>query len=183
MRQLLNKFMKKILILSFLIFSLWSCEKLDKYTQFTLDSHATLTVLRNTPTQTPVALATVDLPINSEIFDDYNTSTNLIEKASIKKIDLQLTNPSAANFNFLTDIELYIEAEGLPKLRMAWKNNLPNNDTQTIELNNLSDNLSEYLKNNHPKITAIIKTDEPLNESMQLDVHFSFYIDSQLIGI
>ena len=174
--------MKKILIFSFLFLSLVACEKIDKNTQFSISTEASFEVPANTTTQTPIELTAIPLVIDSQIFEDYKTSTDLIDKATIKNIELQIANPQNADFDFLTDIELYIEADNLPKIRIAWRNNMQNDQLQSFNPEYLPDNLSEYIKNNHLKMSLVLLTDEVLQQPVQFKVKTGFYIDAELIG-
>ena len=174
--------MKKILIFSFLFMSLIACEKIDKTTQFSINTEATFEVPADMATQTPIELSAMPLVIDSKIFEDYNTSIDLIDKATIKNIELQIVAPQNADFNFITDIELYIEADNLPKIRMAWKNDMQNDQLQSFSPDYLPDNLSEYLKNDQLKISVVLLTDEVLNQPVQFKVKTGFYIDAELTG-
>jgi len=174
--------MKKILIFSFLFLSLVACEKIDKNTQFSINTEASFEVPANMTTQTPIELTAIPLVIDSQIFEDYKTSTDLIDKATIKNIELQIANPQNADFDFLTDIELYIEADNLPKIRIAWRNNMQNDQLQSFNPEYLPDNLSEYIKNNHLKMSLVLLTDEVLQQPVQFKVKTGFYIDAELIG-
>ena len=174
--------MKKILIFSFLFLSLVACEKIDKNTQFSISTEASFEVPANTTTQTPIELTAIPLVIDSQIFEDYKTSLDLIDKATIKNIELQIANPQNADFDFLTDIELYIEADNLPKIRIAWRNNMQNDQLQSFNPEYLPDNLSEYIKNDHLKMSLVLLTDEVLQQPAQFKVKTGFYIDAELIG-
>lgn len=174
--------MKKILIFSFLFLSLVACEKIDKNTQFSINTEASFEVPANMTTQTPIELTAIPLVIDSQIFEDYKTSLDLIDKATIKNIELQIANPQNADFDFLTDIELYIEADNLPKIRIAWRNNMQNDQLQSFNPEYLPDNLSEYIKNNHLKMSLVLLTDEVLQQPVQFKVKTGFYIDAELIG-
>jgi len=174
--------MKKILIYSLLFVTLIACEKLDKYTQFTLDYHVSFFVPANTQTQTPVNLETVEVPINDEIFAEYKTAVDLIEKVSIKKIEISVPGTTNTNLDFLNDIEIYLEAEGLPKVRIAWKNNIPNNASTLIELDKLSDNIAEYFKQGQFRLSTVILDDQSLTENLTLGCNLTFYIDAEVTG-
>ncbi len=174
--------MKKILIFSFLFMGLVACEKIDKFTQFSIQTETGYEAPADTTTQTPIELGAKPLIINSEIFDDYQTSVDLIDKATIKTIELQIDQPQHADFNFLTDIEIYIEADNLPKIRMAWKNNLQNDQLQSFTPEYLPDNLSEYLKSDNLKMSIVLVTDEVLTQPVRFKVKTAFYINAELTG-
>ncbi len=174
--------MKKILILSLLFLTVISCEKIEKLTQFSLDYTGSFNVAADLATQTPIDLQDLVFNIDDKRFEDYDTSKELIEEATIKKINISIEPTQTATFDFLTDLDLYIEANGLPKIRIAWVNNLDNTGSQNIELNHLPDNLAEYFKKDDFKISALILTDEVLNQAVTFDVNLSFYINANIVG-
>ncbi len=175
--------MKKILIISLLFLMFTGCEKIEKLTQFSLDYTTSFTVTADLDTQTPINLQDVVVNIDDKRFDDYDTSKELIEEATIKTIELKLDANQTTTFDFLTDIDLYIEADGLPKVRIAWQNNMTDTGAQTVVLKNLSDNLAEYFKKDSIKISAVILTDQVLTQDVTFDVKLSFYINAAKVGV
>jgi hypothetical protein len=178
-----NKVMKKLLIISILIIPFISCEKIDKFTQFTWDINTTFFIDQDLPTETLIYLEPQSVFIDNGFFEDYNSSKELIEEAKIKDLFIEMDNPAEANFNFLSDIEIYLEADGLPKVRIAWKNDIEDLDSQKIKLNFLSDNLAEYLKKDKLKISATIKTNESLDYPVTIKLKASFFVDANVMGV
>ncbi len=174
--------MKKILFSGFLLIFLFSCDKIDKFTQFTVQTKSIFEIPAGTPVHDLVEADAQFLNLNEEIFREFNTSTELIDKATIKEIKLNAVAPPDATFNFLTDVEVYFETDNLPRIRVAWLNNIQNDDKQTIKLEHLTDNLSEYLKDDHLKISAVFLTDEVLVQPVQIEVDASFLIEAEIIG-
>jgi len=178
--------MKKILFLSILFLGLSACEKIDKFTQFSVDYSTAFDMPIDATTQTPLELGTFTLGSDSDIFSEYDTSKDLIDKATLKNIELSINNntnnSSAQNFDFLTDLEIYLLADDLPTLRVAWKNDMQNTGDKNFELEHLSDNLADYFKKDKVKIKIMAKTDEVLSQPVTVDVKLSVYIDAQLLG-
>jgi len=174
--------MKKILFLSILFLSLVSCEKIDKKTQFSVDYSTSFQMPADMTTQTPVDLGTFSLIWDNNIFDDYKTSKDLIDNASLKTIVLEINDNASQNFNFLKGIEIYLKADGLPTLRIAWKNILQNLSENSLQLEHLSDNLSEYFKKDKVQIKIMTINDAVLSEPVDINVKISVYIDAQLLG-
>ena len=172
--------MRKILFFSLLLISLFACEKIDRYTQFSVQTFTTFDVPADMAIQTPIILDAKTLILDTKIFEDFNTSTSFIDKATIKEIKLNIVNPLEVNFDFITDIELYIETNDLPKIRIAWLNNLQDEQKQTLSLEHLPDNLSEYLKREEVNISLVLLTDEVLTQPVQIEVNASFNIKAEV---
>jgi len=177
--------MKKILILSILFLGLSACEKIDRFTQFSIDYSTSFDMPVDTITQTPLDLGTFTLGSDNDIFSEYETSKDLIDKATLKNIKLSINNTnntSTQNFDFLTDLEIYLLADDLPTLRVAWKNDMQNSGENSFELDHLSDNLADYFKKDKVKIKILAKTDEVLSQPVTIDVKLSVYLNAQLLG-
>ncbi len=174
--------MRKILFFGLLLISLFACEKLEKYAQFSVQAKTTFEVPADADVQTPIVLDSQSLNLDQQVFEDFNTSTSLINKATIKDIKLKIINPQNANFNFLTDVELYIKTDNLPEIRIAWLNNIRNSNTQSLNLEHLPDNLSEYLKSEQVKINLVLLNDEVLTQPVQVEVNASFNIKAEVLG-
>ena len=174
--------MKKILVFSLLWILLFACENEDKQIQFNVKTNTTFEVPADASIQTQIELDAKSLIINKSIFEDFNTSKDNIDKATIKDIKLNISSLQNINFDFLTDVELYIEATDLPKIRIAWLNNLQDDHLQSLNLEHLSDNLSEYIKNNEVKISLILLTDEVLTQPVEIEVEATFLVKAEVMG-
>ena len=171
--------MRKILFFILLLTSLLACDKLEKSIQFSVQTKTTFEVPADASVQTPIVLDAKTLELDSKIFEDFNTSIDLIDRATIKEIRLNIIDPQNANFDFLTDTELYIESDNLPKIRVAWLNNINDDNIQTLVLEHLQDNLSGYLKSDSLKISMVLLTDEVLTQPVQIEVAASFLIEAE----
>jgi len=175
--------MKKLLILiTLLFFGLISCEKIDNLTQFHVNYDANLYIPDNLPTDTIIHLEESSMIILPEDFENNTTSKDLLENVELKELIIK-TNDSTANFDFLSDIEVYIQAVDLPKIRIAWKNDIENGLGNELELETLTDDVSEYLKTDRIMISADIKTDEALSEPLSVNVYFDFLVDAKVLGL
>ncbi len=174
--------MRKILVFSLFLGLLFACEKIDKYAQFSVQTKTTFEVPADMVVQTPIVLDAQTLDVDTKVFEDFNTSAYLIDKATIKDIKLIIINPQNVNFNFLTDVELYIKTNNLPEIRIAWLNNIGNINTQSLNLEHLPDNLSEYLKSEQVKINLVLLNDEVLTQPVQVEVNASFNIKAEVLG-
>jgi len=175
--------MKKILTLTILFSLLFSCEKLDQLTQFNLSYDLEFDIDSGIPAGTSIQINDLELPIDVSDFDANNTTKDLLEEVKIETIELRILKPETANFDFLSDVDLYIAAEGLPKIRLAWKNDIPNGVGQVLTLDVLSDDLSEYLKKDAIQISADFITDEELTDPVTIQIHLVYFVDAKILGV
>ena len=174
--------------MSFLfILSLASCDKINQDTQFSTDYIATFIIPADEPVQQPIDLDEVTIQIDNQIFENYHASKDLLEEASIKSINLQI-NPKLndgldlKNLDFLTNASLYIQAEGLPKVRIAWVDNLIDSGTVSIDMDYLRDNLSEYFKKDQLQLSLTVYTNKILTQQVIVDINIELNLMAKVLG-
>jgi len=128
--------MKNNLIFYLMMFiSLWGCKKLDKLTHFTLKYNETIIIPSSFGINLPVNIFTPDIESNSESeFKINNTRKDLIEEINLTSLKLIISSPSNADFGFLQSVNLYLNAEELPETKIAWKNEIPDDIGNELEL-------------------------------------------------
>ncbi|MEM6349065.1 MAG: hypothetical protein AAF927_34580, partial [Bacteroidota bacterium] len=163
--------MRKYLVLPVLalFLSLYSCEKLSEFTQFNLNYTASVTVPATVGVDLPFDLFTPDIETNSETeFETEKTSKDLLEEVKLTKLDLTITSPTDADFDFLETITVYLAAEGLPEIAIATKDMVEDGITETLSLDVIEDDLKDYIKTDGFKLRANIKTDQVVTEAISI---------------
>ena len=57
--------------------------------------------------------------------EDEGSSMDKIESVELTDLDLRITSPTGKDFQFLNSVELYMNAEGLDEIKVAWKDDVP----------------------------------------------------------
>ncbi len=176
--------MKKIIILILSLISIISCDKIDKLTQFDLDMETQVTIPSGLPINTPFDIPTPPIPTqSSQVFENNNTSKDLIEQAKLKKMKLSIISPATGNFDFIKDIEIYISADGLPEKKIAWIYDHPNDRQNILNLETTTIDLKDYVKKDEISIRIKTVTDEILTQDYEIKVEYTFFIDAEILGI
>ncbi len=174
--------MKYISLLVLALFT-FSCNKVDKLTQFNLSYTSQVTVPANSVISVPIDILTPDIQTNSESkFNVENTNKDLIEEVRLTKLILDLTSPSNADFSFLKEIKIYISADGLNETEIASRTNIPNNLGNSLELETTDLNLMEYVKKDEFKLKVETVTDEALTQDHVIDINSEFFVDAKILG-
>jgi len=175
--------MKKILLISvFIAFIFSGCKKIDKLTQFDMEYNSTVVIPSTLGTNLPYNIWTPEIESNSEeIFSINDTRKDLLEEVILKQMNLTLTSPTNANFNFLNDIEIYIKAEGLSEILVAWKYDIPDESLKTLDLNVAENDLKEYIKKDTFSLRVNTITDQLLTSDHEINIHTLFFVDAQII--
>ncbi len=176
----------KILILS-LIFAvgLMGCKEVKKLTQFDLPLSQTFTL-----PQAPIVLNDFQLPIPpittdyQQTFEKYNIKNDLVEEVSLKSLKFNLDAPEEADFSFLSSLEVFIAAEGLPEKLIASKTNITDNVGRTLTLDvNSNLDLKEYILKNEITLKVKVTTDKTTSQDYTITTDAIFMVDALILGL
>ena len=159
------------------------CNEFDEWTQFDIEYNKSVSISATTGINLPVNIPTPPIPTNSSSeFKVNNTARKLVEKIRLKKLVLTIKSPSDADFSFLKSVEVYISAEGMEEMKIAWKDHISNDIGNTIELEVSNENLKEYILKDEITLRLRTVTDEILGKDHQIDVHSVFFVDARILG-
>ena len=170
-----------------LVFYLWlsaGCKQIDKLTQFNIDYTETITLPSTIGINLPFNLKTPSIKTNSEeIFEVNDTRKNLIEELKLTRLTMTISDPADADFSFLKSIEIYIGAENLDEVMVAWKDEVDDLAAGSIDLETSNEDLTDYIiaEDFYLKITTI--TDELILTSHDIEVQAGFFVDAKILGI
>lgn len=170
-----------ILIIS-LAFILFGCKKFDKLTQFYVTFDETAVIPATAGVNFPFNILTPDVETNSEsTFEVNDTRKDLIEEIILTTLDLTISSPSDADFSFLESISVYIKADGLDEMKIAWKETIPQT-AKVLKLDLTGADLKEYIKSDKFTLRLNTKTDETINSDHHIEIHSIFYVDAKVLG-
>lgn len=173
-------------ILLILIFTFYGCKLIDELTHFDIEYNYTFTLpalgvginLDNFNIESP------DVENDTEsTFAINNTRKNLVESATLKKFNVTILEPTDAKFTFLNKIEIFVKAEGLDEKLIAWKDNIPNNIGNYLELETTSSDLKKYLTSDAIRVRLKTTSSRPLTEDLLLDLKSTVEVDAKILGI
>ncbi|WP_405384477.1 hypothetical protein [Maribacter sp. LLG6340-A2] len=170
------------IICLFAIFS--SCDKLDELTKFDMEYSQRATIPSSAGIDLPFDVFTPETETNSESkFAVNDTRKDLIEEISLTELEMVILSPDEADFSFLNSIEVYISAEGLEEIQIAYLNEVPENVGNTISLDTSDADLKEYIKKDEFSLRLNTVTDELLSSDHELEVNSTFFVDAKILGL
>ena len=177
--------MKKFLLSLFITFAIiTSCSVIDELTKFDLDYQTNYSVSSTTLINTPFSLDTPDVSTESESsFESNNTQKDLIESIKLKTIKMTIDSPEDGDFNFLKEIYVYINADGIEEIEIANSIDLENTNSSVIELDVLDQELKEYIKEDSFNLRIRTTTDETINETHNIIIDTKFRVDAKILGV
>jgi hypothetical protein len=172
-----------ILLVAFTLFIVSCGEDNDPTTvQFDLDYTSSISIPANSVISLPFDLLSPTITTNAEsTFGANNTNTNLISEIRLGTLVATITSPSDQRFDFIDDITLYIEADGLSEVEIASVTDVPDNVGTTLEFTTTGNNLKEYLVKDSFKIRAEVTTDKKITERVEVTLESKFNVTADVI--
>ena len=149
-----------------------------------MDFNNEIVIPSSTGISLPINLLTPELETNSEsTFEVNDTRKDLIEEIRLTSLILTLNAPDNADFSFLESISVYMNAQDLPEVEIAWEDDVPDNAGNQISLNVSNEDFKEYIKKDEFSLRVNTITDEILTSDHQIDIASSFFIDAKILGL
>ena len=112
--------------------------------------------------------------------DENQSDTSLITNIEPTNIQINLDAPAGSNFDFVDDMELYMQASGLPEKKIGTLKNTPTGQT-TVQFNLESDaeDLASYLKSSNIAFVLKYTSDEYTGTDMEATLLVAFKVDAE----
>lgn len=172
-------------ILFILIFTFYGRKLIDELTHFDIEYNFTFTLpafgginLDNLNIESPDVVNDIE-----STFEINDTRKDLVESATLKKFNVTILEPTDAKFTFLNKIEIFVKAEGLDEKLIAWKDNIPNNIGNYLELETTSSDLKKYLTSDAIRVRLKTTASSPLTEDLLLDLKSTVEVDAKILGV
>jgi hypothetical protein len=174
---------KTVFVIPVLFFLLFSCNLIDKLTQFNLVFDKTITLPSVKGVNLPANTEIPDVETNSKsTFAVDNTHKGMIEAVLLKESKLTITTPENGNFTFLKSITIYMSANNLDEVKVAWQDTIPANIGNVLTLKTTDADLKAFMLNDsisyrvNSVIHKVITTDYSIN------MHSVFLVDEKILG-
>ena len=171
---------KQLAFLCSIALMISGCKDLDKLTQFNMEFNESVVIPSSTGVNLPFNIMTPDVTTNSaSTFSTKKTRKDLVDEIKLTKLDLTVTSPSNANFNFLKSVSIYISASGLPEVKIASKDNVPTNITM-LQLDVADVDVKEYIKADKFSLRLSTVTDELIASDYTINAHSTFFVNAKI---
>lgn len=147
-----------------------------------MDYNESVVVPASTGINLPITLITPKIESNSSSkFAANDTRKDLVEEIKLQSMVLDLTSPNDEDFSFLESIEIFLSAEGLNEIKIAWKTNITSTSNQ-LNLQTSDKDLKAYLKKDEFTLKVTTVTDEALSRDHHIDINSVFWVDAKVLG-
>ena len=155
----------------------------DKLTHFPMNYSTYFTISSTTVVNLPVSVSTPEVETESEsTFAHHNTRADLIERIWLRRATLRVESPSNGDFSFIERLDVYLRAEGLPEILVAWAHDIPAGEDE-IDIDVIEDDLRAYLLAERFTIRTETTTDEVITQNYQIECETDFMVDAKVLGI
>ena len=161
---------------------LGSCKKIEELLTFNIAFTSKATISPMTGINLPIDVFTPDITTNAETeFSTRNTNKDLIDKILLKELRLTVTSPTGQTLDFLSSVEIFIQAEGLGELRIAEQTNIADNVGAVLNLNVGANDLAPYIKKDKFKLRMKAVTDKTVNRQVSIDIFSDFAVTAKVL--
>lgn len=175
---------KRILLLLLLPLVMMQCKRLSEFTKFDLTYDETVVIPATTGINLPFNIFTP--PINSENESEFavnDTRKDLIEEITLTTLELTISSPEKGDFRFLQSIEIYLSADSLDEVLVAWRNEIPRDIGNFLDLETSNTDLQEYIKKDAFNLRVKTKTDQIIESDHEVLIHSVFFVDARILGL
>ena len=116
-------------------------------------------------------------------FENNDTRRDLVERATLKKFNVTILEPIDAKFTFINKVEIFVKTDALEEKLIAWKENIPDDIGDYLELETTSSDLEKYLTSDVIRVRLKTTSSSPLMEDLLLDLKSTVEVDAKILGI
>ncbi len=170
-----------------LLLGVSACKKaddiVDSFTHFSFETDYVVKVPVTPISGIPVQFVTPDIATHSdEVFTNNKTRADLVEKINLTGLTLTVQSPEDGDLKFLKSVDIYARAEGLPDVRIAYKDNVPDDVGGTLALDVTGADLTGYFKKVTYQLKIGVVSDQPVTQEYAVNAHGTFAVDAKVLG-
>ena len=161
---------------------LLGCKKVG-YVQFNLDYQAAITIQSGAGISIPLSILTPDIESNSQSeFAINDTRKDKVENIRLTAMSLEITSPNGQEFDFVEDLELFISADGVDEIVLAYVYDMDNSVGNFINITCSQSDFQEYIKKDKFTLRVRTVTDEYNLSDVDISINCTFRVNAKLIG-
>ena len=178
------RFVKIVIVPIFLLLLLTQCKLIDGWTHFEVDYSSNVTLPQNLDINKSEDVYPDDIEANlKKQVEDEGSSMDKIESVELTDLVLRINSPSGKDFKFANSIAVYMNAEGLDELKVAWLDEVPSTISDALSLYTSSSDLTNYLEQEVVSMRLNTVLNQGISQDYLLDIDVTFLVDAKILGI
>ena len=137
------------------------------------------------------SIAYIDLPIEIPIpsvttniektLSSKNSKKEYLHTAKLRELVIKATDPADQSFGFLKDIEIYIDAEGLDKIKIAEKHDIDPDAGSTLDFDIVPDvDIAQYIKKDEFELKLKVTSRKVLLHKVKIDINTTVRVTADI---
>lgn len=114
-------------------------------------------------------------------FANNNTNKDQLRDMRLRELVLNITAPAGETFDFLENIHIFIEADGLQETEIAYRDNIPDNIGQTLELQTKDVDISPYARKDAFKLRVKAKQRSVNSDDVRVRADMIFKVTADVL--
>ena len=178
------KYLKIVIMSFFLIVLLANCKLIDGWTQFEVKYSSTVTLPQDLDINksSDVYPSEIEANLKAKV-ENEGSNMDKIESVELTDLKLRITSPSGKDFQFLNSTELYINAEGIDEIKVAWNDDVPETVGDKLSLSTSSKDLTDYLVKDVVTLRLNTVLNQGITQDYQIGIDVTFLVDAKILGI
>jgi len=157
------------------------CNKVENLLTFRINNEVSFIIPSAIGINSPYSIPTPDVQTNaSQSFKSNKANVNKVKNIKLETLNLTITSPATATFKPVKSINIYIVSEGLPKKKIAFKNDIPLNIGNKLILETTLENLDAYIKKERYSLETETVMREAVFQDTQIQAEMSFLVTANL---
>jgi len=173
--------MRKIFsfILLGLVLLCGSCKKLRT---FNLDYTTYVSIPPQTIINSPFSFFSPEVETNSSAkFESEGTNTQNVKTIFLTQLKMSISSPQNANFDFISEIQIFIDAPGLDEKLIAEKKNIPKEQLNSFYCEVKGVELKEYISKEYYELRVLTISDQPSTQEITIKADQVYTVEAKLL--
>ncbi len=178
------KYLKLIILLILFTLLFTNCKLIDGWTQFEVDYSSTVTLPQDLDINKSedVYPSAIEADLKAKV-ENEGSSMDKIESVELTDLNLNITSPTGKDFKFSNSVALYMNAEGLDEIKVAWLDNVPATIGDALSLSTSSADLTDYLVEEVVTLRLNTVLNQGITQDYQIGIDVTFLVDAKILGI
>jgi hypothetical protein len=176
--------MRKLLLIAFVAVMASSCKKGELGSvSFNVKQNGTFEIPANNGILDLLEVLTPAMSSNwNGEFQNNNTNADNLREMKLKAASMTITEPAGQTWKFLEKIEVYLKADGLDEVKIAYKENIDPNIGQTLNLDVVDVDLKPYAKKDAIQLRIKTKAREQTSQPTKGTFELTFGVTANVLG-
>lgn len=158
-----------------------ACQKEDELIQFVMPIDFNITIPAGPSDTSITSFPSGDLETGiQDALSSRGSNTELVNQIFLTAMTIELVQPGSGDLDFLNNISMHIGAPGSPNMKTAWKEPVPLNTGNTVQLDVWDVDLKRHLTKEIIRFRTDLTTDAGIDGDHELKINAQFRVNARV---